>query len=291
MRLLDKPFSHSFHHLAKPVKVQQTECRVTGQVYDDQPHGQVSEFATSHAPNSRSTRVPLTLAVLQHSSHGAGRRPSQGSVDVRVDENGLVCAPYYAAAKESDEQRDAVVELNAGAGQAQLVAKPVDVQEGSREFVKNERKAVVISKGPLLHTRISSSPILLFPWPEVSGVRSSKIKEWNTYKANASHCQRANRVQQSAESRQRNVLGGYLQIPQEISCGKSLNHATCGRVSPQPAHPVHLLPFRVSEDDPEGGRVDEQSLDHGHPVDVPVQSRAPVEVVVHLGTYDLRQPG
>jgi hypothetical protein len=44
----------------------------------------------------------------------------------------------------------------------------------------------------------------------------------------------------------------------------------------------------ILEDDPKCSGAYEQSLDHGNPVYVPVQSRAPVEAIVCLWTDELR---
>jgi hypothetical protein len=44
----------------------------------------------------------------------------------------------------------------------------------------------------------------------------------------------------------------------------------------------------ILEDDPKCSGAYEQSLDHGNPVYVPVQTRAPVEAIVCLWTDELR---
>ena len=54
-------------------------------------------------------------------------RGLNGGPDVLVDADGLVGAPEEAAAEEGAKEGEPVVKLDAGAGQMQLVTKPVDV--------------------------------------------------------------------------------------------------------------------------------------------------------------------
>lgn len=42
----------------------------------------------------------------------------------------------------------------------------------------------------------------------------------------------------------------------------------------------------IFENNPQSGRIDEEGLDHRHPVDVPVESRALVEASVRFWTHE-----
>lgn len=69
--------------------------------------------------------------------------------EVAVDEDGGVGAPHQAAGEEGGDQHEAVVELGAGAGHAQLVEEPVDVEEGRGELPEDEDGTVVVDEWPL----------------------------------------------------------------------------------------------------------------------------------------------
>lgn len=93
-------------------------------------------------------------------------------------------------------------------------------------------------------------------------------------------------MQQSTWASNSQVLRRDLEIPEEIPSRQALNHTTCWGVSPQSASPVHLMPLLVFEDDPQRRAIDQECLDHGHEMYVPVDSRAPVEAIVRLGAQE-----
>ena len=72
------------------------------------------------------------------------------SPDVAKDADGLVCAPEEAAGHECKEQEDTVDKLEGGAGERELVAEPVDVEEGRGELVEDERWCVEVHEGSLM---------------------------------------------------------------------------------------------------------------------------------------------
>jgi hypothetical protein len=106
------------------------------------------------------------------------------------------------------------------------------------------------------------------------------------------------------------VLRGDLEIPKEVASSKALNlqvtstlsafdlkdnvlvmfsyHARSGSVAPQPTPPIHLMSLLILEDHPQSSCVDEESLDHGYPMNVPIESRALVETSVSLWTDKFR---
>ena len=56
----------------------------------------------------------------------------------------LIGSPDKTTSAEGGDERDAVDELCRGAGFAEFVQPPVDVQEGGGEFVEDEVEAVVV---------------------------------------------------------------------------------------------------------------------------------------------------
>jgi hypothetical protein len=76
----------------------------------------------------------------------------------------LIGPPDEAAAEECHKQTDSIVELDFGASEIQLVAEPVDVQEGGGEFVEDEDRAVVVEERALVVVVIS---IISFFCPQI----------------------------------------------------------------------------------------------------------------------------
>ena len=74
----------------------------------------------------------------------------EGCPDVLVDANGLIGSPKETAAEEGDEEQDAVVPLGEGAGHAEFIEEPVEIEEGGGEFVEDECWAVEVHEGALV---------------------------------------------------------------------------------------------------------------------------------------------
>lgn len=73
----------------------------------------------------------------------------QGCPDVLVHADGLVGPPEETAAEEGEEEENAVVPLGEGAGHAEFVEEPVEIEEGGGEFVEDECWAVEVYEGAL----------------------------------------------------------------------------------------------------------------------------------------------
>jgi len=69
--------------------------------------------------------------------------------DVYENSYGLVGAPNKAAGEEGEEEHDAIVELDFGASKVELVAKPMNIEEGGGELVEDEGRAVEVQEGSL----------------------------------------------------------------------------------------------------------------------------------------------
>ena len=70
---------------------------------------------------------------------------------------------------------------------------------------------------------------------------------------------------------------------------EALHQAASRSVAPKPPRPVHGFALTVCQDHEQCCTVDGDCLDHGYPVNVPVQTCALVEALVCLGTYESRQ--
>lgn len=107
-----------------------------------------------------------------------------------------------------------------------------------------------------------------------------------SYKTNARDRQSTDRVDQGSYPAYAEVLETDLEIPQEVASSKSLDHTAGWCVAPQSTFPVHLLPLRIRKDHIQSSAVDEKCLNHGHPVDIPVQACASVKACVCFGPQE-----
>lgn len=65
-------------------------------------------------------------------------------------------------------------------------------------------------------------------------------------------------------------------------------HARSGGVAPKSSPPIHLMSLLILENHPQSSCVDEEGLDHGYPMDIPVESRALIETLVSLWAHEFR---
>lgn len=154
-----KPLAHSRDHLEEPVPVKRVERHVAGNVKTGKPLGNGLRLGGKEhrvlGVDDEARGVVVGLDVL------GGGGAVHGVPHVLIDHGGLPGAPDKAAAKEGDEEGNAVVELQTGARHVELVAEPVDVEEGSRELVKNERRGVEVEEGSLFTGRVSDGRLVL----------------------------------------------------------------------------------------------------------------------------------
>src|SRR5690242_5768716 len=93
-------------------------------------------------------------------------------------------------------------------------------------------------------------------------------------------------MHQSTHATDIEVLYTDLEIPQEVAGSETLDHAASWCVTPQPGFPVHLLSLWVRKDHIQSSTVDEERLNHGDPVNVPVQAGALVKTCVRLWAHE-----
>ena len=79
---------------------------------------------------------------------------SNGGVEVLRAFVGGVRAPADAAEEEGEREQGAVDGLVDGAGEVELVAEPVDVEEGGAELVEEEDGAVEVDEWSLSNPHI-----------------------------------------------------------------------------------------------------------------------------------------
>lgn len=129
--------AHRLNHLAEPVEVERVERQVGGQV-------------CSRKPKRHCLLVRCEAHYLARRGVGRSARLRQGAVDVIEDADGGVGTPAEAGGEKCPDEEEAVVELEFGPGQVELVAKPVDVEKRTRELVKDKGRCVVVDKWTLL---------------------------------------------------------------------------------------------------------------------------------------------
>jgi hypothetical protein len=139
-------------HLGEPEPVEAVEHEVASQVRKGDPQGHfVAVGEAQHGGVFGGAGVGGGHVVVGFDGGvQEGDRPGfVGGPDVAEDLDGLVGAPEEAAGHEGQEQEDAVDELQGGAGEGELVAEPVDVEEGGGELVEDEGWGVEVHEGAL----------------------------------------------------------------------------------------------------------------------------------------------
>jgi hypothetical protein len=76
-------------------------------------------------------------------------RQLDGAQNVANHVEAKVRSICQSRAKESNEEEDAIYELDDSARHFQLVAEPMNVEERRRQLVQNERRGVVVDKWSL----------------------------------------------------------------------------------------------------------------------------------------------
>lgn len=157
-------------HLEEPVEVEEVEDAVAGEVGDAEPGGD------GGGGRGEAEDVGEGFGAVGGGGGevGEGRVRAEGGVDVGEDLVGLVGAVDEAGGEEGEEEGEAVVELELGPGEAELVAEPVDVEEGGGELPEDEDGGVVVDEGSLQHAKRDG---LARVWQREGEQRRTKPKE------------------------------------------------------------------------------------------------------------------
>ena len=145
-----------FDHLAEPEDIEAVEHDVGNEVDERNPEGNVLfRIKGCHLSLRVARHIEQLLCCqsVQCPARYAGlevRVPVPiGPVHVAEDPDGAVDAPDQAAAEECDDEEDAVDGLVDGAGEFELVAEPVDVEEGAAQLVEEEDGGGEVDEGAL----------------------------------------------------------------------------------------------------------------------------------------------
>lgn len=103
--------------------------------------------------------------------------------------------------------------------------------------------------------------------------------------------QGSNSVGQCADSKNAEIHRSDDEIPDEVTKGKCLYQSSSTRVSPHAAIYVHLHALLVSEHDPQSQDVDEDALEEGDDMSVPVDLLLPRQLRIMLGSQRRRDDG
>lgn len=154
-----KPLAHRRDHLEEPVPVERVERQVASDIKPSKPlwHGLGLGGEEHHVLGVDDGRSGVVVGL---DVFGRGR-VVHSLPHVLVDDGGLPGAPDQTTGEEGDEEGDAIVELHAGSGHVELVAEPVDIEEGGRELVEDEGRGVEVEEGSLLTVRVSDGHLVL----------------------------------------------------------------------------------------------------------------------------------
>ena len=89
------------------------------------------------------------FSKLVHVVLGCGVSLGNRTVDIAEDQVAAVVAPDNATAEEGRSEECAVDSLVDGAGEVELVAEPVNVEERARKLVQKEDRSVVVEERAL----------------------------------------------------------------------------------------------------------------------------------------------
>lgn len=117
------------------------------------------------------------------------------------------------------------------------------------------------------------------------------VERRGAYEAEEKDCAGRNGVCKHARAEDVDVPCAHEQIPHEVATSQTLKEAQGAIVAPDLASPVHVIAVCVVVHDPQSGRVDEQALDHGNDMYIPVEARTVVEGAVSLREEAVGQSG
>ena len=133
----------------------------------------------------------------------------------------------------------------------------MDVQERRGELVEYEVASIIIDKWFLPEQSV------------IYGVKSTIGVE--AYESEAEDGQCGNGMSQGANAEDIQVHGSDEKIPNEITDSHRLKQSWRSRISPDTTFSVHGAAFLVYPLDPQSESIDEDALDHGNNMSMPVE--------------------
>lgn len=266
------------HHLSKPPDIQAVQHDIRSQVDRSQP--QWDEPLLSRERESLTLlivvyRQQIFRGVARHGYVGKVVRFRQRSgvaaedtlVDVLEDVDGGDVAPDDAAGEEGEGQEGAVDGLVDAAGELELVAEPVDVEKGRGELVEEEDWCVEVDEGSL-EDHCQSATCLSPRWQY-------------THITQRKHTQRTDRMRQHTPPENVHMHRTHDKVPQKVAQRETLQQPAQPAVFPYPLLPrlprSRLFPLLIEPDDVQRQRADDDGLEEGHHVDIPVDACASIE--------------
>lgn len=143
----------------------------------------------------------------------------------------------------------------------------MDVKERRRDLPKNEVARIVVDEGALRTKTL---------------VNGSTSHENLTYKTERESRQSGDGVYKCADTKHIQIQGCDDKVPDKVSNSKSSNQATAASVSPHTAISIHVHTFLICKEDPKSDAANEQGLEHGNNMCIPVESFLSREVRIML---------
>ena len=211
-------------------------------------------------------RIHQRILYQQHIHPCGGRRVGVRSKDILEHHDGVVHAPYDARGKERAEQHHSVNELDLAARELELVAEPVDIEEGAAELKEDKHRRVPVHERALVGLAVT---------PKTSGEVA--------YESETEDRKRGHGVRDEPKPHDIDMKHADEQIPDEVARRISHHGAAAGIIR---EHTIKRCicdcALGVEEHSPQRDGADEDALDEGDDVDIPVYPRARVERVVEL---------
>lgn len=138
-------------HLREPEDVEQVQGDVGGQVRCAEPEREIAGLHESSGLTDRVVEISVVrkLFELVHELLGSAVSFCNRAVDILEDQDAAVVAPDETAAEESRGKESTIDSLVDRAGEVELVAEPVNVQEGAGKLVQEEHRCVVVEEWTL----------------------------------------------------------------------------------------------------------------------------------------------
>jgi hypothetical protein len=138
-------------HLREPEQVEQVKSDVGGQVRSTEPEWQIANFHECSGLAMRVGKISMMRDRIElvHVVFRRGVSLGDCAIDVIEDQVAAVVAPEDTTTEEGRGEERAVDSLVDRAGEVELVAEPVDVQERTRKLVKKEHWRIVVEERTL----------------------------------------------------------------------------------------------------------------------------------------------
>lgn len=272
----------SLDHLGEPEQVEQVQSDVRGKVRSAEPERQVADIHESSGLADRVVKLAVVgeLADNVHDIFGCSVSLVNCAVDILEDQDTAVVAPDETAAKEGRSEESTVDGLVDRAGEIELIAEPVNVQERARKLVQEEYRRIVVEERTL----------------RAISKRGTRISlPWRTYESERKNRDSRDGMRKHTPAEDVHVSRAHVQIPKEVSKRETLQQTAHAIIAPDSLLPVVVaapgLALFVEEDDIQAEGVDQAALHERDDMHIPANASATVEVRVGLRAEAGREDG